>query len=229
MKIKSLLILNLLILLCAGNLFGQEKNNQCKIFGNLDFIGEKISFNLKDTDLNDFLEQLENQIGCKFVVDKSVRPRFLTSEIKDVPWNIALKELLKSEGLDTENIAELTYIVRSKVLVETEQGSVLPNPPLYIDYIKLKRLLVVDSPIFCQYGNGIGDICSSKLVSLVKKMVSKQAAVIPNIKSNRLYIIETKEVLDDVLKKLETWDNSNLTIEEIARDFESKSKEQKLK
>src|SRR5215203_4601726 len=163
MKRQILLSLCLLTIYCVAPVFAQENSankekliaefvklkktlvpyaeNQCEAYGKNDFIGSEINLSVKDADIRDVLKYVTEDFGCTFVFDSSVGKTSITVNICNVPWNIALDSVLKSENLAIENRNSILRVINSEYTYETNwSGSSLSKEPLYTGFVKLKNL-----------------------------------------------------------------------------------------
>lgn len=223
------LTLVLITIFCAGSLFSQETSNKpinsCENYGKKGFEGEAINLNLANKDLKDILNLISEKSGCSFVVDKSVGKVELTENIDRVPWNIALDAILRSQDLIID-VKEKTLQVKKYEWWQSHserREKDVDSVPLYTEFIKLKRLLSGTSPPACNYGSDIKEQYTG-LSQVIDKMLSRRGAVETDSKSDSLIITDTKERVSLILKQIKDWDNSDLTLEEIIKDFESKNK-----
>lgn len=232
MKKLRLVWLVLLTIFCVGSVFAQQTSNKsatpCENYGKKGFEGEAINLNLVNAELKELLNFINEKNGCNFVVDKLVGKIDLTVNIDRVPWNIALDAILRSQDLGRQIIGK-SLIRIAKVSSLSENGFEIPlnntdkSEPLYTEFIKLNRFQSGTVPPACNYGNNIKEKHTG-LSQVINKMLSRRGAVEADSRSNSLIITDTREKIDEIVKKVREWDNSNLTLEEIIKDFGSKNK-----
>lgn len=202
MKKHSLLIL-LLIVCWVGNTFAQEssqKITECENYGKNGFVGKTTNLDVKDVKLNDILNKITDQFGCNFVVDKSVNVETITVEVKDVPWNILLDSILRSQDLGIQINGNILRVADVKTLAEKNPKTICIDilgykSPLYTEFIKLKY--VPNEEI------GFG---KEKLLGLIKRRLSKWGWVEFDEKSNALIITDRQENLVAIKQLIEILD-----------------------
>ena len=120
-----------------------EPQSQGKHYGEPGFRGETINLNVVNADIRDILSYITDQYGINFVIDKSVKDVPVTVKVSDVPWNIALDSVLRSQGLAVQvngtilRVAEsATLAAEQSVLLRVRDGQ-LDNSPLYTEFIRL--------------------------------------------------------------------------------------------
>jgi type II secretory pathway component GspD/PulD (secretin) len=132
----------------VGNVYGQNLShkieNQCQQLNQKGFEGEKINFNVVNTDLEEFLNSLTDKFGCHFVVDKSVGKVALTVQIDDFPWNFALEMLLNKFGLGLQFKEPIIRIALKETLASEkgylERREAEDTRPLQTEFIKLRNI-----------------------------------------------------------------------------------------
>jgi type IV pilus assembly protein PilQ len=63
------------------------------------FTGEPISINLKDADLRDVLNTFAQLTGLDVAMTKDVEGRRVTIAVRDMPWDEALEQIARENGL----------------------------------------------------------------------------------------------------------------------------------
>ena len=99
MKNLKLIRLVLLTFFCVGSVFAQSKSSVCENFGKKAYQGENITIKVEKTDIRDILKTFTEKYDCKFVIDKSVTKLPLDVDVSEVPWNILLDAILRSQDL----------------------------------------------------------------------------------------------------------------------------------
>ncbi len=120
-----------------------EPQSQGKMYGEPGFRGEPINLNVVNADVRDILSYITDQYGINFVIDKSVKEVAVTVKVNEVPWNVALDSVLRSQGLAVQvngsilRVADSgTLATEQAVLVKVRDGQ-LDNSPLYTEFIRL--------------------------------------------------------------------------------------------
>jgi type II secretory pathway component GspD/PulD (secretin) len=220
---KKLSFIFALIICSAISTFAQntdsKKTSQCK-YGEKDFVGEAIDLSLVNADIRDFLSFITQQYGCAFVIDKSVKEIPTTVNLHDIPWNVALDEILKSYGLDKMNKKsrnaltqiEKPYIyiaTKEKILSEIEwwkncykEEISLDKQSLYTEFIKLSKIPKEKKE---KYAENIITIC--------KRRLSRRGAIEFETNSATIVVIDVKENIEAIkqlVKLLEILDNGEI-------------------
>jgi len=138
----ALAMVSTLVLAAAAQKVG-DPQQQGKLYGEPGFRGEPINLNVVNADIRDILSYITDQYGINFVIDKSVKEVPVTVKVNDVPWNIALDSVLRSNQLAVQvngNILRVaqsaTLATEQAVLVKVRDGQ-LDNSPLYTEFIRL--------------------------------------------------------------------------------------------
>ncbi|MBK8466388.1 MAG: type IV pilus secretin PilQ [Chloracidobacterium sp.] len=120
-----------------------EPQSQGKMYGEPGFRGEAINLNVVNADVRDILSYITDQYGINFVIDKSVRDVPVTVKVNEVPWNVALDSVLRSQGLAVQVNGSILRVADSgtlaseqAVLLKVRDGQ-LDNSPLYTEFIRL--------------------------------------------------------------------------------------------
>src|SRR4026207_1418756 len=79
-----------------------DPRQQGKKYGDPGFVGEPISLNVVNADVRDILNYITEQYGINFVIDKSVKAVPVTVNVNQVPWNVALDSVMRSQDLGVQ-------------------------------------------------------------------------------------------------------------------------------
>jgi len=245
MKARILLRLFCLAILCAAPAFAQERSvnekrliaklnvikaeifpsieNQCELFGDSDFKGTKVSFEVIDADFREILK-LTNPFGCNFVIDESVEKKLTSVRVNAVPWNLVLHSVLESMDLTVKIEGSDFRIVNSPYYCErADKQEVKPTKaPLYTEFVKLNNLHLKTKRLKCwgsapkivsnEYEN------SDKLFILLRKMLSLRGAIEHDDRSGTLIITDEKERIEKIREFVKFLDESGFTLEEIVNN-----------
>jgi len=135
----AFLILSTLSVLAAA----QKVEQQGRMYGDPGFRGEPINLNVVNADVRDILNYVTEQYGVNFVIDKSVKQVPVTVNVSDVPWNIALDSILRSQELGIQVNGPILRVADSKILategelIRAAQDTKLDGSPLYTEFIRL--------------------------------------------------------------------------------------------
>lgn len=117
--------------------------NQGRLYGDPGFRGEPIKLNVVNADIRDILNYITEQYGINFVIDKSVKAVPVTVNVSDVPWNIALDSVLRSQELGIQVNGTILRVAENKSLAQEQdillkvRDSQLDTSPLVTEFIRL--------------------------------------------------------------------------------------------
>lgn len=119
------------------------QSDQGRRYGQSGFVGEPINLNVVSADVRDILNYITEQYGINFVIDSSVGAVPVTVNVQDVPWNLALEMILRSNKLGVQvngNILRIATIESLAKEAETEKvinDAKLENTQLVTEFIRL--------------------------------------------------------------------------------------------
>src|SRR5207253_1489574 len=119
------------------------QSDQGRQYGQPGFVGEPINLNVVNADIRDILNYITEQYGINFIIDSSVAAVPVTVNVQDVPWNLALDMILRSNKLGVEVNGNILRIATTETLAkETEtqkliRDSRLDNSQLVTEFIRL--------------------------------------------------------------------------------------------
>lgn len=238
---KSFLAAFIIIVCLAAGIFAQQTGNpqdQGKRYGDPGFVGEPISLNVVNSDVRDILNYITEQYGINFVIDKSVEKVPVTVNIKDVPWNIALDSILRSQELGVQVNGSILRIASSTALAteaeiqaKIREGQI-DNSPLYTEFIRLNyaRAGGALAGTSAQAGSfsggataaGSGATTSGQgggagLLPIIQKRLSKRGAIEIDERSNTLIVTDVRENIDAVRQLISLLDQPEPQVEIEAR------------
>jgi len=120
-----------------------EPQQQGRMYGDPGFRGEPTNLNVVNADVRDILNYITEQYGINFVIDKSVGKIPVTVNVSDVPWNIALDSVLRSQELGVQVNGSILRIADAKTLAaegeifRAQQNNQLDASPLHTEFIRL--------------------------------------------------------------------------------------------
>jgi type IV pilus assembly protein PilQ len=100
------------------------QSDQGRRYGQSGFVGEPINLNVVNADVRDILNYITEQYGINFVIDSSVGAVPVTVNVQDVPWNLALEMILRSNRLGAQvngNILRIASVDSLAKEAETER------------------------------------------------------------------------------------------------------------
>src|SRR5437870_7219841 len=135
--------------------------DQGRRYGQSGFVGEPINLNVVNADIRDILNYVTEQYGINFVIDSSVGAVPVTVNVQDVPWNLALDMILRSNKLGVQvngNILRIATIDSLAKEAETERvinDAKLENTQLITEFIRLNYARA--SGVLSQAGGASGN------------------------------------------------------------------------
>lgn len=162
------------------------------------YTGAPMSISLKDGDIKDVLRSFAQISGLNIVVQPGVTGS-VTVELTDVPWDQALEEILKINGLGYALEGNIMRVAPVKVLADEaserqrlRQANALSVPLKTI----MKRVSYAEASTMA------GILMSGGGASLV----SQRGSVVVDSRTNTLIIKELPDYIDTVLAVIETLD-----------------------
>jgi type IV pilus assembly protein PilQ len=162
------------------------------------YTGAPMSISLKDGDIKDVLRSFAQISGLNIVVQPGVTGT-VTVELTDVPWDQALEEILKINGLGYVLEGNIMRVAPVKVLADEaserqrlRQANALSVPLKTI----MKRVSYAEASTMA------GILMSGGGASLV----SQRGSVVVDSRTNTLIIKELPDYIDTVLAVIETLD-----------------------
>src|SRR5260221_5866818 len=119
------------------------QSDQGRRYGQSGLVGEPINLNVVNADIRDILNYITEQYGINFVIDSSVGAVPVTVNVQDVPWNLALEMILRSNKLGAQvngNILRIATVESLAREAETEKiinDAKLENTQLVTEFIRL--------------------------------------------------------------------------------------------
>ena len=207
-------------------------------YGDPGFRGEPINLNVVNADIRDILNYITEQYGVNFVIDKSVKNVPVTVNVNDVPWNIALDSILKSQDLGIQvngpilRVAERQTLATEGELERRRMDNQLDNVPLYTEFIRLNFARAAgtigssagQAGSFAggvtsgqSAGGGTGGIGEQGILPIIKKRLSRRGSVEVEGRSNTLIVTDVRENLDSIRQLIAFLDQPEPQVEIEAR------------
>ena len=193
------------------------QSDQGRRYGQSGFVGEPINLNVVNADVRDILNYVTEQYGINFVIDSSVGAVPVTVNVQDVPWNLALEMILRSNKLGAQVNGNILRIATNDSLAkeaETEKvinDARLDTTQLVTEFIRLNyaRATGTLSTAGGSSGNFSGgttpNASSSSgsgaasaggdqgILPVVQRRLSRRGSVEVDGRSNTLIITDVKE------------------------------------
>lgn len=227
----ALIIISCIALTVFSQKVGQQ--NQGKRYGDPGFVGESINLNVVNADVRDILNYITEQYGINFVIDKSVQKVPVTVNISDVPWNIALDAILRSQELGVQVNGPILRVADSKILANEQdlinkaREGQLDSSPLYTEFIKLNYASASGNGQNGQFSTGTSVSSSSGgaggasgtdgLLPIIKRRLSRRGSIETDSRSNSLIITDVRENIDAIRQLVAVLDQPESQVEVEAR------------
>jgi len=196
------------------------QSDQGRRYGQSGFVGEPINLNVVNADIRDILNYITEQYGINFVIDSSVGAVPVTVNVQDVPWNLALEMILRSNKLGAQVNGNILRIATNDSLAkeaETEKvinDARLDTTQLVTEFIRLNyaRATGTLSTAGGSSGNFAGGVTTSGsqssgsgsssgassggdqgILPVVQRRLSRRGSVEVDGRSNTLIITDVKE------------------------------------
>lgn len=144
-RVKTLLLALSILMLLGITVPAQkiESRQQGRMYGDPGFRGEPISLKIVNMDVRDVLGYITEQYGINFVIDKSVQAVPVTVNVNEVPWNIALDSILRSQELAIQvngpilRVADAKTLATEGEILRQAMDTQLDSSPLFTEFIRL--------------------------------------------------------------------------------------------
>src|SRR5258708_21025517 len=201
------------------------QSDQGRRYGQSGFVGEPINLNVVNADIRDILNYITEQYGINFVIDSSVGAVPVTVNVQDVPWNLALEMILRSNKLGAQvngNILRIATVESLAREAETEKvinEARLENTQLVTEFIRLNyaRATGTLSSAGGSSGNFAGGVTTNASMSsgsgsstgasaggdqgilpVVQRRLSRRGSAEVDGRSNTLIITDVKDNIDAI-------------------------------
>ena len=236
--VVSLMIISLLTISAAAQRVPPQE--QGKMYGDPGFRGEVINLNVVNADIREILSYITEQYGINFVIDKSVKAIPVTVNVSDVPWNVALDAILRSQDLGVQvngpilRVAEQKTLADESAVAQRIRENQLDTSPLYTEFVRLNYAratgtLTGDSGGAGQFTAGVtsggsnagsvsgGGGSDQGILGIIKRRLSRRGAVEVDGRSNTLIITDVRENIDAIRQLVTLLDQPEPQVEIEAR------------
>lgn len=214
-----------------------QPQDQGKLYGDPSFVGEPIKLDVVNADIRDILSLITDHYGINFVIDKSVKSVPVTVKVAEVPWNIALDSILRSQELAIQVNGPILRVADSRTLategeiLRQAKDTQLDASPLYTEFIRLNYARALgsinrgSSTSGTTTGSG-GTQGSSAgtaggggegLLPIVKRRLSRRGSIEVDGRSNSLVITDVRENIDAIKQLVAILDQPEPQVEIEAR------------
>jgi type IV pilus assembly protein PilQ len=219
-----------------------DPQSQGRMYGDAGFRGEPINLNVVNADIRDILNYITEQYGINFVIDKSVKSVPVTVNVNDVPWNVALDSVLRSQELSVQVNGTILRIADSKTLAtegeiyRLQQDNQLDGAPLYTEFIRLNyarakgtiaRGLSTSGVSTSPYANAFApsgggstmggstsaDAGGEGLLPIIQRRLSRRGSIEVDGRSNSLIVTDVRQNIDAVRQLINILDQPEPQVE----------------
>ena len=231
----ALMIISSIVLSLAAQTIAPQQ--QGKRFGDPGFVGEPINLNVVNADVRDILNYITEQYGINFVIDKSVKAVPVTINVNDVPWNVALESVLRSQELGVQVNGTILRIAEQKTLADEgairrkQEENQLDTSPLYTEFVRLNYARASGTIAQGSFTSGVptsggessqstassGGSGGEGLLPIIKRRLSRRGGIEVDSRSNTLIITDVRENIDAVRQLINLLDQPEPQVEIEAR------------
>jgi type IV pilus assembly protein PilQ len=223
-----------------------EPQSQGRLYGDPGFRGEPIKLNVVNADIRDILNYVTEQYGINFVIDKSVKQIPVTVNVSEVPWNIALDSIMRSQELGIQVNGTILRVADSKTLASEgeifrqQRDNQIDASPLVTEFIRLnyaraKNAIVRGTATAGTSANVYGSANTSSapqqtaapaasggsstegLLPIIQRRLSRRGSIEVDARSNSLIITDVRENIDAVRQLVAILDQPEPQVEIEAR------------
>ena len=214
---KALIVLTLMATLVVASAAQMvDPKQEGKRYGDPGFVGEPISLNVVNADIRDILNYVTEQYGINFVIDKSVKAVPVTVNVNQVPWNVALDSIMRSQDIGIQVNGTILRVADAKILategeiIRQQMDNKLDSSPLFTEFIRLNyaRAAGTMSRSSGTTGTTVGKTGSSSsggastggegLLPIIQRRLSRRGSIEIDGRSNSLIITDVRENIDAV-------------------------------
>jgi type IV pilus assembly protein PilQ len=176
------------------------------------YIGEKISLDFQNADINDILRLIAEVSGFNIIAGGDVQGT-VTTRMVDVPWDQALDVILKINGLAQEREGNIIRVAPIARFINERQES-----------LRARQTDTQAEPTVTQLVP-INYADATELKSSLEKLLSARGSIFIDGRTNTMIVTDTRRNLDDVLALVQTLDRQTpqvmieARIVEASRDF----------
>lgn len=211
-----------------------ESRQQGRMYGDAGFRGEPISLKIVNMDIRDVLSYITEQYGINFVIDKSVKQVPVTVNVNEVPWNVALDSILRSQELGVQvngpilRVADAKTLASEGEILRQAMDTQLDSSPLITEFIRLNYARAAgaigrgQATSGTTTGSGGGGGASAGgagegLLPIIKRRLSRRGAIEVDARSNSLIVTDVRENIDAVKQLVAILDQPEPQVEIEAR------------
>ncbi|PYS86224.1 MAG: hypothetical protein DMF62_16540 [Acidobacteria bacterium] len=221
--LKAIIAFTIMATLCiAAAAQVVDPRQEGRKYGDAGFVGEPISLNVVNADIRDILNYVTEQYGINFVIDKSVKAVPITVNVNQVPWNVALDSVMRSQDLGIQVNGTILRVADAKILategevIRLQMDNKLDSSPLYTEFIRLNYARASgtiarggtttgttvggsgsEASTFSSGSGGSGGASTGGegLLPIIKRRLSRRGSIEIDGRSNSLIITDVQENL----------------------------------
>lgn len=208
----------------------------CKYYGCPGFVGEPINLKVVNADIRDILNYITEQYGINFVIDGAIKQVPVTVNVNEVPWNVALDSILRSQGLAVQVNGSILRVADSKTLALELSinrqiiDSRLDSSPLYTEFIRLNYAKAFGESEQIKTKTGTSSDTkdaqdneskneiqttqtNTGLLPIVRRRLSRRGAIEVDERSNTLIVTDVRENIDAIRQLVSILDQPEPQVE----------------
>ncbi|HEX6125621.1 MAG TPA: type IV pilus secretin PilQ [Pyrinomonadaceae bacterium] len=237
----AFLIIGLLAIAAAAQTV--QPLHQGRLYGDPGFRGEPINLNVVNADIRDILNYITEQYGINFVIDKSVKSVPVTVNVSEVPWNVALDSILRSQELGVQvngtilRVADAKALATEGELYRAQMDNQLDGSPLYTEFIRLNyarasgtigrgsatsgtstvgggaSMRPVSNSASSAAGSASAAAGGEGLLPIIKRRLSRRGSIEVDGRSNSLIITDVRQNIDAIRQLVTVLDQPEPQVE----------------
>lgn len=167
----------------------EDPNKLTQGIGKARFGGEKLSLNFQNIDVRSVLQVIADFTNFNIITSDSVQGN-LTLRLKDVPWDQALDIILQARGLDMRKNGNVIWIAPRDELAAREKLDLESRAQIG----DLEPLRTESFQINYHKAKNVAEFLKSK----DQTVLSKRGSVVPDERSNKIFINDVGSRLEDI-------------------------------
>src|SRR5436190_2070457 len=239
--LKAIIAFTIMATLCiAAAAQVVDPRQEGRKYGDAGFVGEPISLNVVNADIRDILNYVTEQYGINFVIDKSVKAVPITVNVNQVPWNVALDSVMRSQDLGIQVNGTILRVADAKILategevIRLQMDNKLDSSPLYTEFIRLNYARAsgtiarggtttgttvggsgAEASTFSSGSGGSGGASTGGegLLPIIKRRLSRRGSIEIDGRSNSLIITDVQENMNAIRQLVSILDQPEPQVE----------------
>jgi type IV pilus assembly protein PilQ len=158
------------------------------------YVGRRVSFEFKDIEIHNLLRIIADVSKRNIIVADNVSGK-VTIRLRNVPWDQALDIILKSKGLDKEDLGNIIRVAPAKDLEEERKlAAERMKTKLALDPLKVRLIPVNYAP-------------ATEMSTKVKDVLTERGTMNVDARTNVIIVKDTAEALaraEGLIRRLDT-------------------------